>query len=339
MSGRETVFITGANGFIGSSLCAYFLQRGFEVHGLVRSGSDLHFLEGLDVKLVYGDLLHPEEISLPPGMHYIIHSASIVSDTADEEQSRLNILQLAVNLVEKILASREAGQQLKKFIYISTALTLGFNACDIREDNPGPSGHELPYTRFKKKTEEYILRQAREKGLPAVIFRPADVYGPRDRTSCALMLKACEKGVPLIVGHGNWLFGFCYIDNLCLATYLACLKEGITGRCYTITNDHPITWKEFFSGLQRGLNRLQRIYLPVSLAYSVASLFWFIHKLVPHFKPTITHYRIKRITTHTTYDISQTITDLEYVPEKNNPRQVQSIVDWYLQEKTNGCIK
>lgn len=339
MKGRETVFITGANGFIGSSLCAYFLQRGLEVHGLVRPGSDLHFLDGLDVKLVTGDLLRPEEIAIPPGIHYIVHSASIVSDTASEEQARLNILQLAINLVETVLASRESRQTLKKIIYMSTALTLGFNACDIREGKPGPSGRELPYVRYKKETEEYFLRQSRENGLPVVILRPADVYGPRDRTSCALMLGACEKGIPLIVGRGHWQFGFCYIDNLCLATYLACLKEGIVGRCYTITNDHPITWWEFFAGLQRGLNRIQRLYLPVSLAYAVASLFWLIHKLNPRFKPVITHYRIKRITTHTTYDITQTIRDLGYVPEKDNPRQLQSIVDWFLQEKANRCIK
>ena len=61
----QTVFITGANGFIGSNLCRYFLKKNFTVHGLVRKTSDLHFLEDLDVKLVYGDLNEAEKIKLP----------------------------------------------------------------------------------------------------------------------------------------------------------------------------------------------------------------------------------------------------------------------------------
>ena len=32
----ERVLITGANGFIGSNLCRYFLERSYEVYGLVR---------------------------------------------------------------------------------------------------------------------------------------------------------------------------------------------------------------------------------------------------------------------------------------------------------------
>ena len=52
------VFITGANGFIGSSLCRYFLARDWEVHGLVRPASDLHNLKGLPLHLHTGCLLY-----------------------------------------------------------------------------------------------------------------------------------------------------------------------------------------------------------------------------------------------------------------------------------------
>ena len=76
------VLITGANGFVGSNLCRWFLDRGWEVDGLVRHSSDLHFLEGLDVRLVRGDLREAEGLRLPPGTTHIIHAASLVSDTA-----------------------------------------------------------------------------------------------------------------------------------------------------------------------------------------------------------------------------------------------------------------
>ena len=63
------LFITGANGFIGSSLCRYFLALGWEVHGLVRSTSNLHNLEGLSVQLHTGDLRDPASFSIPVRDH------------------------------------------------------------------------------------------------------------------------------------------------------------------------------------------------------------------------------------------------------------------------------
>lgn len=331
----EKIFITGSNGFIGSNLCKYFLEKGFEVYGLVRESSDLHFLEGLDVRLIYGDLKNPESIEIPHDIDYIVHSASIVSDLADESQCYSDIYLLALNLIQKIL---EVNSNLKRVVYISTALTLGFNSINISEEKPGRSADFLPYTQYKKKTEEYFLDQFKKNGLPVVILRPADVYGPNDRTSSALMLKACDKRVPLIVGHGNWYFGFCYIDNLSQAIYLACIKSGIEGRSYTVTNNKLLTWRELFSEFQKGLNKKQSFYVPVSFAFAVGAVSQWMKKIFPRFDPSFTTYRIKRITSHTTYDISKTIRELGYEPDNNTEKQIQEIISWYLKEKEKGLL-
>jgi nucleoside-diphosphate-sugar epimerase len=328
-----SVFITGANGFIGSSLCHYFLAQGYTVYGLVRPNSNLHFLENTKVQLIRGDLSQVDKIELPPTVDYIVHSASVVSDLADEKTCQEQIFALTVNFVNRL---RQAQIAFRKFIYISTALTLGYDALNISDQRPGKPALFLPYARFKKKSEEHLLELHQQQRFPVVILRPADVYGPRDRTSCALMLSACDKGTPLIVGHGNWNFALCYIDNLCQAVYLACAKEGIDGQCYTVANDATPTWRQFFSGFQRGLNKRQRLYVPVSLAYAAAFIFQGIHRLFPRFRPPLTFYRIKRITSHTSYDISRTKADLGYHPENDTERQVAAIVEWYKAEKSGG---
>lgn len=330
------IFITGANGFVGSNLCRHFLTEGWEVYGLVRTTSDLHFLNGLEVKLVTGDLLRPEEIRIPDGIDYIVHAASIVSDVADDETCRKHIYQLAVNLVRRI---QSLPHKPKRLVYISTAVTLGFNARNISEERPGESALFLEYTRYKVKTERMFLDEWRSNGLPVVILRPADVYGPYDRTSCAKILRACERGVQLIVGHGNWRFGFCYIDNLCQAVHLALLKDGIEGRAYTVTNGELPTWRMFFSGLQKGLKKKQRFYQPVWIGFAVAACMEGIRKLYRHYEPTLNYYRIKRITTETTYDISRTIAELGYAPDDRIDRQIEAIVTWYLKERRDGFIK
>jgi nucleoside-diphosphate-sugar epimerase len=333
---KQKIFITGANGFIGSNLCRYFLDKGYEVHGLVRPTSDLHFLAGLPVKLVYGDLLEPGTFNLPQGLDYIVHAAALTSDLASEKECEVGIYQVGVNFVQKIA---ELETRPRRIIYISTGLTLGYSRENISEENPGKSAEFLPYTRAKKKTEAFFFEKARRDGLPVVILRPGDVFGPNDRTSCSKIMHGCERGIPLIVGRGRWRFAYCYIDNLCLAVHLVCLKEGIEGKAYPVTNGELPTWKTFFSGLQKGLGKKQRIYVPVFAAYLIAAAQELAKRLVPAFEPEVTFYRIRRITNHTTYDISRTIADLGYQPDNSIENQIRAIVSWYLEEKKKGYIK
>jgi nucleoside-diphosphate-sugar epimerase len=330
------LFITGANGFIGSSLCRYFLASGWEVHGLVRPTSDLHNLDGLPVQLHRGDLRDPASFAIPAGITHVIHSASIVSDTADENTCRDNIYLLTVNLAAKL---RELPQPVQRLLYISTALVLGYNGLDISEQHPGESAMFLPYARFKLRSEEFLRQQWREHGLPVVILRPGDVYGPYDRVSCAQLLRGCERKLPLIVGRGDCRFGFCYIDNLCQAAALALIRPGIEGRAYTVTNGILPTWGEFFSGLQRGVHFQQRLRVPVWMAHALATALRGVQRVFPSYVPEVNYYRIRRITTGTTYDISRTIADLGYRPDDRTDEQIAAIVAWYLREKENGHME
>jgi nucleoside-diphosphate-sugar epimerase len=329
------IFITGANGYIGSSLCRYLLARGWEVHGLVRRTSDLHNLEGVPVQIHTGDLRDPASFEIPPGTTHVIHSASIVSDTAGDATCRENIFLLAVNLAAKMRALPQPPQRL---LYISTALVLGYNGPDISEAHPGESALFLAYTRYKVKSEEFFLQQWREHGVPVVILRPGDVYGPYDRVSCTRLLRGCERKLPLIVGRGNCRFGFCYIDNLCQAALLALTQPGIEGRAYTVTNGSLPTWGEFFSGLQRRMHYRQRLRVPAWGGYALAGVLRGVQWLFPRFVPEVNYYRIRRITTETTYDISRTIADLGYQPDDQIEKQIDEIVAWYLREKKNGHI-
>jgi UDP-glucose 4-epimerase len=332
----QNVLITGANGFIGSNLCRYFLGKNYDVYGLVRKTSDLHFLDGQNVRLIYGDLNEVDKIEWPKNLDVLIHCASVVSDVADDALCESNIYDSTINLVRHI---KEKGVNLKKFIFMSSALVLGYGRLNISEANPGMSADHLPYVRCKKKTEEKLLHMHNGNILPVVILRPADVFGPNDRITCAHLLKGIDDGVPIIVGSGKWIFPYCYVDNLCQATYLACHSKNSEGKTYTITNGSDVTWKEFFSFFQKKLNRKQWIYIPPFLPYVVAFGMKILQSIVPSYESPLSKYRIKRVTSHTNYDISKTIEELHYVPENDIEKQFSTIVDWYLAEKDAGYIK
>ncbi len=107
------VFVTGANGFVGSGLCRHLAAAGWDVVGLVRPTSDLHLLDGAGIPLIRGDLRDPASFRIPDGVTHVVHSASIVSDVADAETCRCNIFDLARNLVGP---SGTSGAPLRRLI-------------------------------------------------------------------------------------------------------------------------------------------------------------------------------------------------------------------------------
>jgi nucleoside-diphosphate-sugar epimerase len=327
-----SVLITGANGFIGSHLCDAFVDAGYRVYGLVRHSSDLRFLDKSKIALTFGDLREIDQIELPGGVEVIVHAAALVSDNASRRECKAQIYDITDNLVRW---AERSCTNLRKFIYISTALTIGYCADNISEENPGRSAAYVPYNYTKKMVEAYLLRLHRESGFPVVILRPGDVYGPRDRTSCELMLKAAERNVPLIVGRGDKKFGFCYPANLCTAALAAADRQGTTGRAYTVTNGICPTWGEFFSSLQAGVGTEQRLYVPVWISMVAAVVLEVARRVIPGLKPSINYYRIRRITAQTTYDLTETHRDLDYRPDDDYERQFRAIVDWYKRERGN----
>jgi UDP-glucose 4-epimerase len=329
------VLITGANGFIGSNLCRWFRNRGWEVDALVRESSDLHFLDGHDVRLIKGDLRFAEGIDVPDRTTNVIHAAALVSDLAGDEDCALNIFDMTRNFVRRL---RDSGAPLRRFVYISTALTLGFGRRDISEARPGRTAAFLPYVRHKLRTENELRDLYETWGFPAVILRPGDVFGPNDRVTCAHLLRGCERGAPLIVGHGRWRFGYCHVGNLCQAVERTLIEEGVAGKSYTVTNNTLPTWRDFFQALQKGMGRKQRVYVPIWLAHAASGVSGLLDAFFPHFERELNYYRIKRITTETTYDISRTVAGLGYQPDDDFESQFAEIVEWYLKERRNGRL-
>jgi dihydroflavonol-4-reductase len=332
----ERVLITGANGFIGSNLCSYFLEHSYEVFGLVRETSDLHFLEDLHITLIKGDLAQKCAIALPSSIDYVIHAASLVLDDVSMVKARQNILDTTVNLVRSLEKDRI---KVKRFIYISTGLVLGHRALHISEQNRGkPAYGNLSYTRAKEMTESFLLDECREKSLPIVILRPTDVFGPNDRTSSLKILNGIESGWPALAGKGNRILSFCYVGNLAKACHLACQMRGKDGHAYTITNGQDVTWRQLMGYFQLRMGRPQRIFVPVAVAYAIALFMQALHSILPSFEALLTWYRVSKIGRDTSYDISRTIAELGYQPDQDLEGQLESIVEWYTREKALGQL-
>ncbi len=179
-------FVTGATGFIGRHLVERLLDRGGEIHVLVREGS-LGRLENLidrwgpeaagRVHPLIGDLTKPrlgvsdEEIAALTGnVDHFFHLAAVYDMTADEESNRIANVEGTRHAVE-LANTIDAGI----FHHTSSIAAAGQFKGLFREDM-FDEGQRLdhPYHRTKFEAEEIARTQT--KG-PWRVYRPAIVVG------------------------------------------------------------------------------------------------------------------------------------------------------------------
>ena len=86
-SKRPVVFITGANGFIGRALGAYFSDKGFAVCGVDRGADPARFV-------VAGDIVDPSPWQAQlEGCAVVVHTAAVVSNAVPAvQQWQINVL-------------------------------------------------------------------------------------------------------------------------------------------------------------------------------------------------------------------------------------------------------
>jgi dTDP-glucose 4,6-dehydratase len=179
------VLITGAGGFIGSHLCEAALAEGAEVRAFAHynSRNDRGMLECLpprrlrNLEVLLGDLRDADAVRRAVrGCQVVCHLGALIGIpysyvnpadvVATNVQGTLNVLQ----------AGLDAG--ITRLVQTSTSEVYG-TAQYVPMDENHPLHPQSPYAASKiaadKLAESYYLSY----GLPVVILRPFNTYGPR----------------------------------------------------------------------------------------------------------------------------------------------------------------
>jgi dTDP-glucose 4,6-dehydratase len=180
-----TILITGADGFIGSHLTEALVRQGFNVRAFVmyNSFNSWGWLDhcGADVKgsfeVFAGDIRDPYGVKeAMKGCDAVLHLAALIAipysyhspDTYVDTNIKgtLNVLQ----------AARELG--VKRVIHTSTSEVYGTaKFVPISEEHPLQG--QSPYSASKIGADQLAYSFYASFGLPVVIARPFNTYGPR----------------------------------------------------------------------------------------------------------------------------------------------------------------
>ena len=323
----ENILVTGANGFIGSNLVKRLLDEGNLVRGLVRSTSDLSFLKGLNVELVFGDITDIN--SLRPamkGIDKVYHVAGLAADWGPYKKFE------SINFHGTIKVAKTAeAYGVKKMIYISTVAFHGFGKTNMNEESP-LGKNLIPYARTKFLAEQWLWEFSRTSKMKITAVRPGNVYGINDRTFISKYLDAMKSGKFAQIDHGKSKTCPIYVENLIDIITLVGNNDKADGEAFIATDGLDIDWNEFNTRLATAMNiKLKKISLPYHILKPLIILTEKIYKnILPKNEPFITFYRICNAGKDYHFSIGKLIHYFNYEPRISIEESIDKTVDWYL---------
>jgi nucleoside-diphosphate-sugar epimerase len=226
------------------------VQEGQSVRCLVRESSDTAALEKLDVEIVLGDLTHsPSLARATEGCSYVFHCGALVSDWATKQE----IVRINVEGTRSMLDAA-VGALVKRFIHFSTTDVYGHPADTPVDEGYMAEGFSNWYSQTKLEAEAEVRRVEMERGLDAVILRPATVYGPGSTDVIGEIARAIRARNMLLVDSGRAIAGLCYVENLLDAAVLALRHDAAPGNAFNISDGLSVTWRQFTDDLAAGLS-------------------------------------------------------------------------------------
>jgi NAD dependent epimerase/dehydratase len=185
MSNTKTILITGADGFIGSHLTEALVRQGHKVRAFIlyNSFNSWGWLDqcGGDVKgsfeVFAGDIRDPHGVKQAmKGCDVVLHLAALIAIPYSYHSPDTYVDTNVKGTLNVLQAARELG--ISKVVHTSTSEVYGTaRFVPITEEHPLQG--QSPYSATKIAADQLAYSFYASFGLPVVIVRPFNTYGPR----------------------------------------------------------------------------------------------------------------------------------------------------------------
>jgi nucleoside-diphosphate-sugar epimerase len=245
------LLVTGGTGFIGSHLAEEGRRRGAEVVALgltdrPEEQANAELLTRMGAEVLSGSITDAELCRRATrGATHVFHLAVAMREGGKSDQ-----FFEAINLDgTRHLLEAASVERVERFVYCSTIGIYGHRAPGItREDSPLAPGNI--YERTKVSAEQLVREFAEQCGLPSVVLRPADVYGPRDQRLLKLF-KGVSRGRFPLFGPGEGRRHMVYVDDVVSAFFRACERDDALGEGLILAGPRACTLRELLDEITR----------------------------------------------------------------------------------------
>ena len=244
MNPVNTIFITGASGFIGGSIADRFVKAGKRVRGLVRSKEKADFLFARGIEPVIGDLDDTDLlIREATQADAVIHAAS--ADHADSVQALIKGLAgsskpLVHTSGSSIVGDDVRGSQTTERIYDETTPLL-------------IQGLKQP-----RRNIDLLVLDAAKKNVRSIVICPSLIYGHgkglnKQSVQIPFLIKNAQlTGRVEIVGAGLNVWSNVHIDDV-VDLYVLAIASAPAGAFYFAENGEA-SFKQIGKALAKRLN-------------------------------------------------------------------------------------
>lgn len=313
MSKPNVVAVTGASGFIGTALCQYLSDRGFNVRTIVRHA------ESGSQAIAVGDVGPNTDWSVAlDGVECVVHCAGrahVLKDTSEnplQEFRRVNrdgTLQLA-------RSAAKAG--VKRLVFLSSVGVIGAaqNNAEVFDIDTEPRP-EWDYAVSKWEAEQALNSLAQKAGLEVVNVRPPMVYGPDVPANFLRLIKIVDLGLPLPLGAINNRRSMIALANLLSFIEECILNEKAANKTFFVSDGKDLSTPEIIRLIAKTLGK-RTLLVPIPVFF-----LRFIGKLVGRSED------VDRLSGNLQIDTSHTRSTLGWTPPVSVEHGISETVKWY----------
>ncbi|RJX33156.1 MAG: NAD-dependent epimerase/dehydratase family protein [Desulfarculus sp.] len=262
--------VTGAAGFIGSTVSERLLELGHQVRG-IDSFTDYYprrlkeaNLEGLRGRpgfdLLEADIMAVEPARLLEGVEVVVHLAAQAgvrrSWGANFAIYTRNNLLTTQRLLE---AAKEQG--LRRLVYASSSSVYG-DTSDLPMRETSACWPVSPYGVTKLAAEHLCGLYYKNFGVDTASLRYFTVYGPRQRPDMAFhrFIRALLEGAPIrLFGDGGQSRDFTFVSDVVEATVAAALAPAAAGGVFNVGGGSRVSVNQVIALLEEITGRRAQV--------------------------------------------------------------------------------
>ena len=240
------VVVTGGAGFIGSHVSEALLTRGHEVTVL----DDLSggFADNVPraarfIKVSVTDHAAVDRIFAEGRFDYVYHLAAYAAEGLSHFIKRFNYTNNVIGSVNLINAAINTG--VKGFVFTSSIAVYGRSTIVPMTEETIPEPED-PYGIAKYAVERELASSRTMFGLDYMIFRPHNVYGPRQniadryRNVVGIFMNQILQDQPMtIFGDGTQTRAFSYIADVAPVMAAAITEPRAWNQVFNVGADQP----------------------------------------------------------------------------------------------------